>query len=266
VFVFKRPIVKGSVPKKTAYRPNGMLSARSPRANSNATAIGKPVSAPSVRTLVSSSKEQIGVTLWKLRPEQSGETGARLLTMGKQTKDPLKLVAVRVALDESFNKGDKVRVSIESPRMGYLYIVDRELRKDGTLGDPYLIFPTLRTRGGDNRVGAGNVVEVPAQTDNPFYFEITPTEANYAGEMLTVLISPTKINGLVLGDGPIKLDPTLIGEWETKWEALATAFEMEGGLGRKYTEEEKEAGTGARQLTALKNRAFLVSFPLRVSK
>lgn len=69
-----------------------------------------------------------------------------------------------------------MRISVESPRARYMYIVDREIRKDGSLGDSYLIFPTLRTRRGDNRFGIGKVIEVPAQTDDPFFYEFTPAE------------------------------------------------------------------------------------------
>jgi hypothetical protein len=280
VFVFKRPPVKGSVPTKTLYRAKGQLPRRSKANDPTAATASKAKStATPLKPAVYSIKEQVGVTFWKLRPEQSGETGARLLTMGEQTKEPLKLVAERVELDAVFKKGDKVRISFESPRAGYLYIIDRELRKDGTLGEPYLIFPTLRTRDGDNRVGAGKVIEIPAQTDNPFYFEITPMEANYAGEMLTVLVSPTKVEGLALSDNPIKLPSALVEEWENKWEGSSTTFELDSGLGQKYTDAEKDAGIGTRQLThkspspqsvilveARKNTAFMVSFPLRVSQ
>jgi hypothetical protein len=142
-----------------------------------------------------------------------------------------------------------------------------------------LIFPTLRIRGGDNKVGAGMVIEIPAQTDNPFYFDITPLEENYAGELLTVMVSPTRIAGLKLEQGAIKLSAAMVEEWENKWEGSATTLELEANETPNYTQEEKEAGTGTRQLThkapspqtvisveAPKGRAFLVSFPLKVSK
>ena len=51
----------------------------------------------------------------------------------------------------------------------YLYVIDREQYADGTQGEPYLIFPTTRTRGGDNSVKAGRVMEIPSQDDNPPY-------------------------------------------------------------------------------------------------
>ena len=76
-------------------------------------------------------------------------------------------VPVRVAAGEPVAAGQRVRVSIEAPRAGYLYVINREQYADGTMSEPYLIFPTLRTRGGDNAVKAGRVVEIPDQGDNP---------------------------------------------------------------------------------------------------
>jgi hypothetical protein len=43
---------------------------------------------------------------------------------------------------------------------GYLYVIDREQYEDGTLGEPVQIFPTTRTRGGDNSVKPGSLIEI----------------------------------------------------------------------------------------------------------
>ena len=217
--------------------------------------------------------------MWRLRPERSGDTGARLLTMSGSSKDTSKMIAERVGLDTVFKMGEKVRISVESPRAGYLYIIDRELRNNDTVGDPYLIFPTLKTHNGDNQVGAGKVIEVPAQTDEQFYFDITPTDENYGGELLTIIVSPVKIEGLQLTNGPLKLSASLVEKWETLWERTATTLELDSARDLTYTQEEKEAGIGSRQLTQMspspqtmisvqapKGRAFLVSFPMKVSK
>ena len=77
---------------------------------------------------VFAANEQLGVTLWRLRPEQAGDTGARLLTMKGSSNDTPKMIAERVGLNTIFKMGEKVRISVEAPRSGYLYIIDRELR------------------------------------------------------------------------------------------------------------------------------------------
>jgi hypothetical protein len=279
VFVFSRPAGAAGQAAKSAYRVKNRLPPRKSLTAKTKTA--NPSGSVKQPTLPSEASEiaQIGVTLWRLRPEKGGEQGARLLKMSGTSSDPLRMVAERVGLDTAFKKGDKVRLSIESPRAGYLYIVDRELLGDNKLGVPYLIFPTRKTHGGDNSVSAGKIIEIPAQTDNPFYFEIDPMAGDYAGELLTVLVSPTKIPNLTLGDEPIKLPPAMVEQWETQWEGSATTLELDGGRSLVYTEEEKEAGTGSRQLTqkspapqtvisveATKGKAFLVSFPLKVTR
>ena len=44
-----------------------------------------------------------------------------------------------------------MRVAIELPQEGFLYVVDRERYRDGTSGDPYLIFPVQNLNHGDNK-------------------------------------------------------------------------------------------------------------------
>src|SRR5437867_180490 len=68
----------------------------------------------------------------------------------------------RIEEDTPLNPGDKVRLSIESlSRAGYLYVIDRAQYADGTLGEPLLIFPTLRTSN-KNRVKPGRLIYIPS--------------------------------------------------------------------------------------------------------
>ncbi len=71
--------------------------------------------------------------------------------------------------------------------------MDQEIYADGSKGEPYLIFPTSRTRGGDNSVKAGRVIEIPAQDDTPPYFTLKRTRADHVGENVIVLVTPTAI-------------------------------------------------------------------------
>lgn len=220
--------------------------------------------------------EQLGVTMWRLRSEKSSDTGGtRLLTQG--TGSGSKLVGERVSIETAFRPKDKVRLSIESPMSGYLYVIDRELNKDGSTGDAYMIFPTLSTRNGDNRVRPGAVIEIPAQTDDPFYFEITPMSENYSGELLTVIVSPTKLPNLEPQNGPLKIASSTIEKWELDWEEDTAIDELEAGEGL-YSASEKEAGLGKRLLTReepvpqtrfavkiAKGKPFLINFPMLVS-
>ena len=66
----------------------------------------------------------------------------------------------RIEADTPLKVSERVRITVESPRAGYLYVVDREQYADGSLGDAYLIFPTTRTRDGDNKVRPGKLIDI----------------------------------------------------------------------------------------------------------
>jgi hypothetical protein len=73
-----------------------------------------------------------------------------------------------------FSLGDLVRLTVESPHEGYLYVIDRETYGDGSLGEPMLIFLTARTRDRANRVSAGRLIDIPSWTDRAPYFCYPP--------------------------------------------------------------------------------------------
>ena len=218
-----------------------------PRTYRSATA---SASASDLRKGASPSEAILGVTLWRLRASQPTDNrGARILEQ-KAAKNT-EWVAERIEAGTSVKEGDRVRVSIESPSAGYLYVVDREQYSDGSLGDAYLIFPTARTRGGNNAVAAGRVIEFPAQEDNPPYFTLTRSRAEHVGEMLIVIVSP-KPEALLHTDSPepVKVSSERLMEWEQEWGGRVEQFELEGGAGLPYTKAEKAAGgDGSRMLT-----------------
>ncbi len=194
---------------------------------------------------VSSSNEVVGLTIWRLR--QSRETDskeARLLL--QEESSGTEFTPERVESETLFNAGDRVRLGIESPRDGFLYVINREQYVDGTMSDPYLIFPTLRNRSGDNAVKAGKLIELPGRSA----FRLSPMRPDYDGEVLTLIVSVTPLNEVKTGPGILKLDRALVEAWEQKWRAPFERYELNGGAGTPYTKAEKEAGEdGSRLLT-----------------
>lgn len=187
------------------------------------------------------SNTELGITIWRLRPSRpEDEQGARMLVM----EDALQThwTPERIEADAPLKIGERVRVSVESPRAGYLYVVDRELYADGSLGDAYLIFPTRRTRGGDNKVRPGKLIDIPAQEDDPNYFTLVPSpnRNDQVGEVLTLLVTPQPLP-LSITDKPLGIPAAQISDWEKLWGAAFERFEMEGGAGMAWTKEEKEA-------------------------
>jgi hypothetical protein len=194
-----------------------------------------------------SADSVIGVTLWRLRPSRPADTGERIIV--HEGPDASAWLPERVSSGGRLSEGDRIRVSIEAAHTGYLYVVDQEQYADGSKGDPFLIFPTTRTRGGDNAVKAGRVVEIPAQDDSPPYFTLRRSRADNVGESVTVLVSPNPIEGLAINDKAQRLSVETLALWEKSWGAQAGRLEMEGGEGRPWTKQEKEAGAdGTRSL------------------
>jgi hypothetical protein len=207
-------------------------------------------SSSEIRNAASASEAVIGVTVWRLRSARSTDNqGARILE--HQGAKNAEWTAERIETDTRLNEGDRVRVSIESPSTGHLYVIDREQYADGTLGDAYLIFPTARTRGGNNSVVAGRVIEFPAQEDNPPYFTLTRSRAEHVGEVLILIVSPKPVALLHTDSAePVKVSSDRLAEWEKDWGGQAQQFELEGGAGLPYTNVEKSAGgEGSRMLT-----------------
>lgn len=191
---------------------------------------------------------RLGLTIWRLRPAAGQSDGARLLVQegGSETS----WVAERVDADAPLDVGDRVRLSFESARAGFLYVIDREQYADGTASDPYLIFPTSRTRGGDNRVEAGRLVEVPDQADRPNYFSVRRSRPDQVAEALTVIVAPTPIESLAPAGSARKLAAADVARWEREWGGEVELLALDGGAAKPWTTPEQRAGAdGSRLLT-----------------
>jgi hypothetical protein len=189
----------------------------------------------------SQGTRQIGVTIWRLRPSVAGDTGVRLLVQGDAGS--AEWTPERVSTTTSLRPGDRVRLAIESPEAGYLYVIDRERYASGERGVPYLIFPTTRTRGGENQVSAGKLVELPAQDDRPNFFSLRPGRADQVEEELSVLLAPKPLEDLRIGPKAIPLDAETVARWERQWSGGKTEiFELAGGAGKPWSASEQQAG------------------------
>jgi hypothetical protein len=253
--------------RPTYRRASGALtSASSKRPGSNSTHPGS---------------ETLGLTLWRLRPSRPNDSGARLLIM--ESSQTGEWTPERIEADTPLKIGERVRITIESPRAGYLYVVDREQYADGSLGDAYLIFPTTRTRNGDNQVRPGKLIDIPAQEDNPNYFTLvpSPSRSDQVAEVLSFIVTSKPLESLPISERPLKISKSDIAKWEKIWSSEIERLEMNGGAGRAWTAEEKAASatSSSRLLTqeepapqtvyrifSKSNTAVLVTVPLRYGK
>ena len=177
----------------------------------------------------SSGTWQVGVTIWKLQRERSRQ---------------LERVSKRVEADTKFREGDLLRISIESPIEGYLYIVDRDWFTAGSGGETNLIFPA---RGEDNRLKPGKLIDIPTEIEASFKASPKP---NQTGEMLTIIVTSSPLQ-LPLSNNPLPITNTQLSDWETKWSAITDRYEMNDGAGltRTIAEQHAAAHSGTRQLT-----------------
>jgi Domain of unknown function (DUF4384) len=274
-FLKKRAESKTPAParKKTAYRratpkkpapPNQALQSSPAQ---NAAAQNKPAE--------QAEGEMIGLTIWRLRPSRPADNRETRLLLEEGSSKEFEWTPKRVEADTIFASGERVRLGIESPRDGYLYVIDREQYTDGAVSDPYLIFPSLLNRDGANSVAAGKLVELPERSA----FQLKPLRPDYAGEVLTILVTPEPLKDVKPGSGPVKLDSETVARWESQWSGAFERFELVGGAGKPYTKAEKEAGKdGARALNqddampqtlyhvnVKSGSPLLVKVPLRIS-
>ena len=184
----------------------------------------------------------VGVTIWRLRPANRSDSGERLIVHDDNATK--QWVPERISANTRLVQGDRLRISVEGVRAGYLYVINREQYADGSLGDPYLIFPTTRTGGGDNRVAAGRLLEIPAQEDSPPFFTMRKSRADHVAEVVNVLVSPTPIDGLQITDKAQKLSEDEVAKWDSAWGSSVGRLEM-ATTGQAWTKEEKDSTTRA---------------------
>ena len=198
------------------------------------------VATPEVSADNVSQNNVVGVTIWKFRPAQEGEAA---VTIGGEH-----LVAERVEGNTILAKGDRVRLAIEAARDGYVYVINREKYADGSTGEPYLIYPTTHLTGGDNRTMVGRMIVIPAQSDQPPYFTLSPGRPDQVAEMLSVFITSEPLKEIQIGPEPLQIASAKVQEWESKWGKTIGRLEMIQGAGQSLTPAEQEAGTGSRLL------------------
>lgn len=198
------------------------------------------IATPNVPTDRITADTVVGVTLWRLRPSKTTDTGERILV--QEGSESVDWIPERVEADTKLTAGTRVRLSVEAARAGYLYVIDREQYADGSVGEPYLIFPTTRTNGGNNEVKAGRIIEIPTQDDRPPFFTLKPSRSDQVSEVISVLVSPTPLDGLQIGATAQKLSVEQVATWEKSWGGTVGRLEMQNGAGKTWTRQEKEAG------------------------
>src|SRR5216684_3795464 len=198
------------------------------------------IATPNIPTTGVDGDTVVGVTLWRLRRSTPTDSGERLIV--HEGSEAGQWLPERISPDTKLAQGDRLRISVEAARTGYLYVIDREQYADGSYSEPYLIFPTTRTLSGNNQVMVGKITELPARDDRPPYFTVKRSRSDQVAEVLSVLISPLPLEGIEITDKAQKLSETQMSNWEKSWGARIGLLELEDGTGRAWSKQEKDAG------------------------
>jgi hypothetical protein len=166
----------------------------------------------------------IGATFWRLEPSSPSDpptVRSIFQPPARAGVQPTDYTPARIGLDSHLKSGDLFYVSIESAREGYVYVVDRERYANGGAGEPELIFPTLRTRGGDNYLQKNALMRLPSVNDNPPWFEVQSGSAAYEGEIFTVIVLPRPLPGFTAPADHIQVPAGRFSDWQRNWQRTA---------------------------------------------
>ncbi len=197
--------------------------------------------------------EELGVTFWRLRPPLATDKGPKVVVKTDDNRREW-WTPTRVGADTQFRKGDRVRLTFEAKRRGYLYVMNAEMYANGALGKLYLIFPAPANQDGKgrllaaqfNQVGAGLLVDIPDQAEDYPYFKIEPRGANYTGELLLLIISPTPLEGLRLGPDQEVVNVDFVARLEATLGGEISLYVKEGSEQETLTAAEQQAQCGAK--------------------
>ena len=178
----------------------------------------------------------------------------------KKCIDRKAMVLARISDDNSVSDKDQIQMTIEylasldasgarqSNSIGYLYVINREQYPDGTYSKPKLIFPTLNTYNGDNRVMPGKTVAMP-EPERPWTISRSDSGKVQAYETYTIIVSPEPLKDLSgreiqLDTKSIMLDEKLVASWMRLWGGSEARGDLENGAGQLITQREvKSSGS-----------------------
>ena len=163
----------------------------------------------------------LGVTLWRMeKAKQSDPPSVREIVHPQPgdggRAEPQELTPARLAPGSEFHLGDKFQVGVESNRVGYLYVINRALRENGSVGPASMIFPTNRLHGGDNHVWPGKLVRLPDRASKPPYWVFESSQSNYAGEELIFLLTAAPLEGFSSQEKATPVANDALAEWVKK--------------------------------------------------
>jgi hypothetical protein len=213
----------------------------------------------------------VGVTLWGVQVASEIEKQDSKVTKERMTWDQQEhLVVVKRVSDESpIPNQELLQMTIEylpdqagpgprgSNRAAYLYVINREQFLDGSIKNARLIFPTLLTYGGDNRLLPGKTVTLPDPT-RPFRIKRDATAQSQAYETYTIILSPRPLDSQLpreISRRAMELSPELVAAWERQMGITEVRADLRDGVGQVRTQRELGASGDTDELRGTEDSA-----------
>jgi hypothetical protein len=194
------------------------------------------------------SGPMLGVTAWILHESIPADRTRALVH--ETSAGPVHYTPERLGADAQLSEGDRIRISIEPGRPGFLYVISRETYSDGSHGDPSIIFPTAQIRGGRNDVRPGAPVEIP-EFDNPTpFFTLRRGRPDETGEQVFVLLSPRAIPEIRVASGAQPISAGMLEGWIRKWGGKARMLDAPALKGAPLSQAERNAAAQSTRLTS----------------
>ncbi len=201
----------------------------------------RPAAARPAKEVAALGDAFLGVTLWQMELSKGSDpVRFRGLVHKQDPSGQADWTPRRVDLDTPIQSDSLIRLTIESARKGYLYVIDRDMYSDGKFSKPNLIFPTMRLRGGYNFVEPGFLVEIPDARAKPPAFLVEKTRQDQTAVMLTIIVSPAPIPVLAASTQPVKISEQQVADWERRWGSTAQRIDQKD-FGKAYTSAEAAA-------------------------
>jgi hypothetical protein len=186
----------------------------------------------------------LGVNLWHMKlADSSAQVRVRGLKHRSDPAGTRDWTPERVDFTHSFGQGEHLRISMESARQGYLYVINRDVFADGSRSAPTLIFPTKRIKGGNNLVQPGVPIEIPDFNDNPPTFFVEDLLPNQTGIELLMIVTTRPLAGIAIPEDQVKLPEAQVAQWERDWGLQVQLTEDRSLIGRVYTLSERNAAS-----------------------
>lgn len=205
-------------------------------------------SIPAIAASGNGGESVVGITFWRLRyARPDDDPSTRLLLLDEEGAE-IEQVPERIEAGTPLKPGERVRLSVEVPSTGYLYIFDREQYSDKTSGAAHLIYPNYQTPPGEHAVAAGRLLEIPSRRDRITSFKVAKSGEKHVGEELVVLVTPKPLDDLDTTQRKAPMvDDARMAAWERQYSVKVEHFELVGGAGQPITAAEKRAGADPSQ-------------------